>query len=527
MTDRRARAQLWNRLRLLVIDLETTVEPDKTFHIVSMGAVICYKGKIESRWSAPLIDPGVPIDARSTTIHHLTDTDVVGQPKFAAFIGQIMPLLQTVGDERLVLVAHNVHFDIPLLRFELERAGEVMPDLPVIDTMVNLAALAGVVPDNKKLAALLVALGIANTKPHDAAADAEATASAVIELLNRAADAGHDRIEELYDGRSTALSFAGPSYHEKGVTAPVPSPEHLAGHLQVLPARPGKRALAAWLDVVSECARLRCDQTSDRMANAAVPTETLLSRLRLLSDGPAIATLLGALLPRLAGLPHRRAAMSLDHVLMPILDATSRCKGTDRCPACRAGEPCPLDVWRVALAVSIGCAGNANQANGFFATSGRTAGTGGYATMRKTNRSLADVALRLAYRYWAEHDRSAKAIALARLALETGCLDPEIAGAYAHVLATGGRLEMGRALCDRVLATRHNSTDPAWTGLEMERTAIEGRLDRLQVRYTTDAAGNSIPVRRHHPEFPHRTRTPRFLHPAAYGVAPASASQGR
>jgi DNA polymerase III epsilon subunit-like protein len=527
MTDRRARAQLWNRLRLLVIDLETTVEPDKTFHVVSMGAVICYKGKIESRWSAPLIDPGVPIDSNSIAVHHLTDANVKDQPKFAALVDQIMPLLRTVGDERLVLVAHNVRFDIPLLRLEMERAGENMPDLPVIDTMGNLAALAGVVPDGKKLAALLTALGIANTKPHDAAADAEATASAVIELLNRAADAGHDRIEELYDGRSAALSFAGPSYHKKGVTAPTPSPEHLAGHAKVLPVHPGKRALAAWLDAVSECAQLRCDLLADRVANAAVPTDILLVRLRLLSDGPAIATLLGALLPRFTSLPHRRAAVALDRSLAPFLDVTPRCEETDLCPACRADEPCPLDVWRVALAAAIGCAGNANQANGFFVTSGHAAGTGGYAKMSKTNRRLADTALRLTYRYWVEHDHSAKAVALARLALETGCLDPEIAGAYAHVLATGGRLEMGRTLCDRVLATRHNSTDPAWAGLEMQSAAIEGQRQRLQVRYTTDDAGNSIPVRRHHPEFPHRTRTPRFLRPAAHGVAPASASQGR
>lgn len=495
MIDRRARGLLWAQLRLVVIDLETTVDPDRLFYIVSMGAVTCRKGKIASRWAAVRVDPGVPIDAGSTEIHHLTDADMVGAPQIAALAGEIMDLLRAELDEHLVLVAHNVHFDVPILRSELERAGFAMPDLPVIDTMGDLAAFADC--SRPSLETLLSALAITNAEPHNAAADAEATAQAVIDLLNRAADAGHDRIEEFYAGRSSTLRFAGPpQIVPKPVTTEHPKP---------LPARPGKRALATWLDGVAACARSRCDLLADHVADAEV--SPLLVTLRSLSDAPAIATLLGAIAPRFADLPHRRAAVALDQAIGPFLDATARCADPDLCPSCQAGEPCPLDVWRLVLARSIRCADSTNQATGFFTISGRRAGLGGYATMHKTHPRLADAALRLVYRYWIEHNQEGRARDLARLALDAGCLDPEIASAHAHALAAGGRqgdLESGLALCVRVLATRAGSTDPAWADLEIERAAISGRLQRLTDRYNAS-------VRRHHPEIPHRTRPPRFL----------------
>jgi hypothetical protein len=62
------------------------------------------------------------------------------------------------------------------------------------------------------------------------------------------------------------------------------------------------------------------------------------------------------------------------------------------------------------------------------------------------------------------------------------------------------------------LADRGSSTDDGWTGLREVRNRIAGQLARRQLRPSVkaDRNGNPIPVRRHHPEHPERTRPRRF-----------------
>lgn len=92
--------------------------------------------------------------------------------------------------------------------------------------------------------------------------------------------------------------------------------EHTAGHAQLLPARPSRDELAAWLAQVAECARLRCPYLDDRVATAGLPPVELLEALEpalaaALSapDVAGAATVLGALRPLLAALPNRTAAL--------------------------------------------------------------------------------------------------------------------------------------------------------------------------------------------------------------------------
>lgn len=560
MTDRRARAQLWNNLRLLVLDLETAVAPAGTHRIVSIAAMTCLDGKVTGRWAAEFVNPEVPIDPVTASIHGLTDDHVRNAPRFAAVATELAPLLRPSLDETLVLVAHNVRFDIPVLRAELQRVGKVMPDLPVLDTMGGLRRLAGVSPTDGTLAALLDTLGITNLRPHTATADAQATSEAVCALLNRAADAGHDHLGQLlaglHEGRSATLSLAAPGRSAKVPVEPDLSSDHIESHhTKALPARAGKRAMAGWLASVVECAHLRCSLLADRVASAETPGKTLVS---LLLDGlracaasrdtAATATLLGAILPRLADLPpattgmgnvaRRTAATNLDRDLGPLLDDRRRCVEPLLCPACRSGESCPLDVWRLALAPAAlgGEIGQNNRAAIFFETTGREAGTGGYATMcRGGHQRLADAVLRLIYRYWVEIDQRDIANALVRQAIDLGCLDPEIGEARAMALASAGRkadLDAALRVCEHILAARDGSTDEAWRSLAIRHAQIGGRLRRFQVRYTDkfDADGSQIPVRRHHPANPHRTRAPRFLRPTldiATGPGAADAWPGQ
>ena len=539
--DRLARARLWNGLRLLVLDIETAVGPEGQHRIVSIAAVTCRAGRQTGRWSRDFVNPGVPIDSVTGSVHLLTDADVKNAPSFAMIASDLAPLLRALPGETLVVVAHIATFDVPVLRAELERAGATMPDLPVLDTARGLAPLAGIEPRGRSLEALLDACGVTNAAPHTAIGDAEATAKAACLLLDRAADAGHDHLARLLAtleaGRTTTLGFSRPGGRSHVATRPDLPAAHVAEHAHTLPRRPGTRVLARWLAAVSECAALGCDYLADRIAIAEAPTEILLppllDRLRLLaneSNPAAVATVLGAILPRFVGLPpatrgqrnqaFRTAALDLDDALGPVLDGVPRCHGAKVCPACRVGQSCPVDVWRLALApVALG-GEVADRAEGFFETTGRNAGTGAYAEMcRLGHRRLADAALRLVHRHWAEAGQNDRAEALAAQAVAGGCSDPEIAGAHAVALAEGGReadLRAGLAVCDQALGSSDGSTDDAWRALLVHQMRIAGRLRRVRGRDsgTFDADGNPIPVRRHHPTNPRRSRPTRFLRTA-------------
>lgn len=62
------------------------------------------------------------------------------------------------------------------------------------------------------------------------------------------------------------------------------------------------------------------------------------------------------------------------------------------------------------------------------------------------------------------------------------------------------------------LTHAHGDTSDGWPELRAKRGQLAGRLTRLRGRLSTelDEDGNPIPVRRHHPEDPHRVRGRRF-----------------
>jgi hypothetical protein len=244
------------------------------------------------------------------------------------------------------------------------------------------------------------------------------------------------------------------------------------------------------------------------------------------SDRAGTATLLGSLAAWMAEPPltgrgqHRQAlrssAVALDGKLGPVLDALGRCASIDRCPSCRAGEPCPIDTWRLALAPAALGGPVDKRAAGFFETSGREAGTGPYLEMRRSHPRLADAALRLVHTHWRAKGQDAVADLLAYYAWRAGCRDPEIAEAHALALAAGGRnpdLEAGISVCQIALAERYDSTDEAWRSLAIRLTQFGGRQRRLEGLPSGqfDADGNPIPKRRHHPTAPRRSRAARFL----------------
>jgi len=79
-----------------------------------------------------LINPGIPIPAEATAIHHITNDMVAGSPDFSQVGQEFIEFCQ--GD--VILIAHNNdNFDLPFLRHEFTRHSLSMPSWKCLDTL--------------------------------------------------------------------------------------------------------------------------------------------------------------------------------------------------------------------------------------------------------------------------------------------------------------------------------------------------------------------------------------------------------
>jgi DNA polymerase III epsilon subunit-like protein len=335
-----ARAGLWADTRIAVVDVETCAGEDGD-HIVGIGIVTCRKATVTGSWSS-LVNPGVPIDERSSRIHGITDTHGADEPSFAQLAPTVTSLLTPTEGERLVLAGHNVGFDVARLHLELGRIDLELADLPLLDTM--------------KLPAVLDALGLVNPTHHDAASDAAATAQAVVALLEHAAHAGEDDLDALLRRtarRQTRTSSISPATTSTGARRrddpddgePLPD-DHTASHADLLPAKPTSKTLAAWRDALADCVALRCPYLPDRIGTAEAPGRLLLDELEsaldtALTDGDAAgaATLLEAAGGLYRELDGRRPALAWYDRWAPRIAAVGRCTDEDD-----AARPAATDV---------------------------------------------------------------------------------------------------------------------------------------------------------------------------------------
>jgi DNA polymerase III epsilon subunit-like protein len=536
--SRRSAAQeaLWGGLRVVVIDLETTASPGGgTDRALQFAAVTCLGGTLRGRWET-YINPGVPVSRASRAVHGIHDQHLVGEPMFADVASEIVPLFEQADGERLVIAGHYVGYDLTVLRSELRRVGVELPEAAVLDTSGRLCALVGVRPERRSLAALIDELGIINAHPHRALSDATACAEALVEMLDRAAALGHTDIDALLEEVSggattrTVKARARTGTRERP-EAPVLPVEHMEGHTLVLSRRAGVRLFAKWRAQAAGCAHLRCRHLADLVAAAQAPGDKVLGELRSLveelaaaGDTAGTATVMGATvqlfdhLPQTKGrLGFRNGALKWADGLAHELDPLGRCAGTDLCPLCRDQLPCPLDAWYEELGVRA-LGDPARFAAGFFETKGRDAGTGVYSTWSSTgvDQRIAAAAMAACVRHWDDVSQTVRAGQVAAGAVAAGCYHPEVAEHHAADVAAAGRvadLTTAVSVCDAALAHRAGSTLEAWTSLETRRALLAGRVQRLAFRHsgTYDEDGNPVPVRRHHPEAPRRSRRPRFL----------------
>lgn len=111
------------RTRSLVsIDTEATGPKPDFDRVIEVGLVVYAVdgSRTPLRW---LINPGCPIPAESTAVHHITDAHVANAPRFEAVAAEIAETLRNVD-----VTGFNLRgFDLPILRREFQLAGVAWP----------------------------------------------------------------------------------------------------------------------------------------------------------------------------------------------------------------------------------------------------------------------------------------------------------------------------------------------------------------------------------------------------------------
>lgn len=153
-------------VKAVALDTETTGLDTKTARVVEIGAIVI--GGEDRRFEA-LVDPGVPIPAASTAVHHITTDMVASAPAF----GGVWPKAdEFLGDS--LLLGHSLGFDLAILERECARAGLKWRKRVWLDTRFLAILLDARLPDFS-LPTLGAWLGVEVAANHRAIGDCEAT----------------------------------------------------------------------------------------------------------------------------------------------------------------------------------------------------------------------------------------------------------------------------------------------------------------------------------------------------------------
>lgn len=178
-------------------DIETTGLDPKHDRVIECAAVrVCLGQVCEQDIFQSLVNPGVPIPARSTSIHGITDRDVA---EAVGFRSMIHDFARWSGPS--VFIGYGIDFDLAVLSEEHQRFGMLWAPCQTLD-ILPLIPFANLNLKNFGLATVAKELGIATTGRHRALADAMMTArvfTALIPLWKKAgiitlAEAQHAKV---------------------------------------------------------------------------------------------------------------------------------------------------------------------------------------------------------------------------------------------------------------------------------------------------------------------------------------------
>jgi DNA polymerase-3 subunit epsilon len=112
------------------IDVETTgLNPYRHDRVIELAALITGLNGETIREFVTLINP--ERDIGPTSIHGLTQSDIILAPRFAEIAGPFLDML----DGCVLLAGHNIRFDHSFLSAEFERLGSTLPNGTTMCTM--------------------------------------------------------------------------------------------------------------------------------------------------------------------------------------------------------------------------------------------------------------------------------------------------------------------------------------------------------------------------------------------------------
>jgi ATP-dependent helicase Lhr and Lhr-like helicase len=178
-----------SELPYAVIDTETTGLDPARDRIIEIAVIrLNPDGTLRRTFSTILQSDQGP---GPTHVHHLTDADLAGAPRFADIAGDLVRII-----DGAVIVAHNAMFDTAMLTAEFARAGALPDDLLSLCTL-QLAQRYGPSLRSLRLSDCLQAESIQLHDAHTALADAEAAAQLLVRYLARARQDGADWLDEI------------------------------------------------------------------------------------------------------------------------------------------------------------------------------------------------------------------------------------------------------------------------------------------------------------------------------------------
>ncbi|MDE6383297.1 MAG: 3'-5' exonuclease [Paramuribaculum sp.] len=197
---------------IVFFDLETTGTNITSDRIVEISILKIWPDGTELERTRR-VNPGMPIPAEATAVHHITDEDVAGEPSFS----QIAKSLAQIFTDCDIAGFNSNRFDVPLLIEEFHRAGIAL----------NLSGIRFVdvqtIFHKKEQRTLTAAYRFYCDKDledaHSASADTRATYEVLMAQLDRYPDLSND-IAELseYSSHTRNVDFAGRLiYDDKGV----------------------------------------------------------------------------------------------------------------------------------------------------------------------------------------------------------------------------------------------------------------------------------------------------------------------
>ena len=167
-------------VRFAVVDVETSGLSVRRHHLLQVGVVVVdADGVVLDRWSS-LVRPRWRWLARvgPTSLHGIRRRDVRDAPPLPEVLTHVASML-----DGTVFVAHNAEFDLAFLRKAAAASGIRLPIDTSLCTLRLSRQLDPARTSSHRLGAICERYGVELVRPHDALADADATAAVLPHLL--------------------------------------------------------------------------------------------------------------------------------------------------------------------------------------------------------------------------------------------------------------------------------------------------------------------------------------------------------